>query len=343
MGNRWLGSMAVVIATACSSSSSSNSGGGNVIHCTYAAQGECFTVTAPSFTTGQRTALQNECTGDGGAFGAGACATTSAVAGTCTVTDPSSLVTTQVAGLSMTANFYTPSFDATSAAAACASFGTWSGGGGGGGGGNITTARCNMPSNGFCATLTAPAITPAQQTALQAECTADGGTWGTTACSTANTVTGTCTVTGASYLPTTQVSGLVMTLRFYTPTFDATTAANQCTTMGTWSGGGGGGGGTETVVSCYVASSYACVEYRASPVPSTFSGPFQSGCTGNLGGVYAAGPCPSASVVPGYCLYDASADLGAGGTERDYLYGPTFNASSAQANCAAPPAGTWVP
>lgn len=192
MDKRWLGIAAVVVAVGCGGSSkkSSTTTSGASIHCTYAAQGMCMGLSAPAITSAQRTSLQNECTADGGAFADGACSATNAVPGTCTVTSASVMPTTSVPGMSLTATFYTPTFNATSAASACGAFGTWSAGGGGGGGGGGNTLSCTWAGDG-CNQL-AGSLTAAEIAQVQATCTGSGGTYAAGACSTTGAVSGSC-------------------------------------------------------------------------------------------------------------------------------------------------------
>lgn len=191
MRNRWIGAAAMVIAAGCggggSGGTNNNTGGATALQCNYPAQSMCLTVRAPAFTAAQTTALQNECTTDGGTYGTGACPTTNAVAGTCTVTNPANLPATTVTGMVVTASFYTPTFNATTAAAACGAMGTWAGGGGGGGGGTVVS--CNF-GNVICAQNNGP-FDAAMISAVQASCTQNSGTFAQAACSSAGAL-GSC-------------------------------------------------------------------------------------------------------------------------------------------------------
>lgn len=228
MGNRWLAVAALALATACGGSSSkSNTGGGTALQCSYPAQSMCFTVRAPAYTAAQTTALQGECTADGGTYGTGACATTNAVAGACTVTNPANLPTTQVTGMTVVGTFYSPTFTPAIAAATCATMGTWSGSGGGGGGGGAATVSCTWAGDG-CQTVSGT-ITAAELTALQGACTGSGGTYAASACSTAGAVAGSCYyANGAVVLPVAVAGATTVRAYYYTASWNLTTAQADC-------------------------------------------------------------------------------------------------------------------
>jgi hypothetical protein len=61
-------------------------------------------------------------------------------------------------------------------------------------------------------------------------------------------------------------------------------------------------------------------------------------CTA-LGGTNIDGACPTANTVPGHCHW-----VNASGTTEDAYYSSSlWTLASAQADCASPPVGTWVP
>lgn len=199
------------------------------------------------------------------------------------------------------------------------------------------------PSSGVCLTLTAPSISADQKTGLQNECTTDGGTYAEGPCSTANAVPGTCTATDPSAMTSVAVSGMSIKGTYATAHFDATSAAAHCSSWGTWQASGGGGGGT--TVSCTWAGE-ACQQLTGT-ISSSEQTQLQSSCTG-AAGTYAASACSTAGTVPGSCYYANGNDispitLAGATTARTYYDAAAFSSTTAQADCAAPPAGAWQP
>jgi hypothetical protein len=236
MQKRWLGLTSLAFIVACGGGSSkSNSTAGAAVHCSYAA-GYCLTVTAPAITTAQQTGLQSECTTDGGTYGSGACTAANAVTGTCTL--PASMVTTPVTGVAVSATFYAPPFNATTASAQCGQLtGTWSaggGGGGGGGGGTSTVMSCSYSYAGLGTALceqensTTP-FTQAEVDSFRGFCTGQSGVTATsalTACSTSGAL-------GACAYPA--QSGYSTRIVYYSVAGQTLADAQaQCTSPGVW-------------------------------------------------------------------------------------------------------------
>lgn len=109
-------------------------------------------------------------------------------------------------------------------------------------------------------------------------------------------------------------------------------------------GDGGGGPGTSRTVSCTFPSD-RCQALTA-VLTDAQQGELQAGC-GADGGAFFAGPCGTAGMLAGHCHY-ASLQVGGQGWSTtgsldEYYDATTWVALDAQAYCAAPPAGTWVP
>jgi hypothetical protein len=212
------------------------------------------------------------------------------------------------------------------------------------------SVHCDYTTTGLCFTVSAPAITPTQKAALQADCAggAPAGTFGEGACSTANTVAGVCTAHDPTQLSPAAVAGMSITGVYATAHFDATTAAANCATWaggGTWSGGGSG----NVTVSCTWAGD-ECVQIDGA-VTGAESTQMQAGCTGGTTpGTWAAAACGTAGALTGSCYY-ANANtyltpivgvtLAGSATLRAYYYSAAWTLTEAQGDCAAAPAGVW--
>jgi hypothetical protein len=111
-------------------------------------------------------------------------------------------------------------------------------------------------------------------------------------------------------------------------------------------GDGSGGGATGITVRCLFAGD-TCSELTA-PLTSGQRSQLASDC-GTAGGAYAVGTCPTDGAVPGHCAYTGTAFTAytglnlPGGSLREYFYTAAWTPIDAEAWCAAPPAGTWVP
>jgi hypothetical protein len=108
-------------------------------------------------------------------------------------------------------------------------------------------------------------------------------------------------------------------------------------------GGGGSGGGSAITIRCDFAGDM-CEDITA-VLTAAQQTSLQTSCTNALG-TFAVGTCSTAGTVAGHCHYTGTAVLGgnvAGATANEYYYTAAWTVSTAQAYCASPPAGTWVP
>lgn len=103
------------------------------------------------------------------------------------------------------------------------------------------------------------------------------------------------------------------------------------------------GAATPQTLRCLWAGD-VCDEIAGTMTPSQRSVIASSCATG--GGSFAEGTCSQAGTVAGHCRYDDTILAGvsvAGGTIDEYYDGAAWTLTDAQAFCAVPPAGTWVP
>jgi hypothetical protein len=100
---------------------------------------------------------------------------------------------------------------------------------------------------------------------------------------------------------------------------------------------GGGGGGTTKAFSCNFGTGGICLSITGIPSATDLTASTNA-CTSGNGTPGTA--CPTASRV-GCC---AMPKTNAADPQQSYCYyGPTFTATTASADCAAPPAGSWTP
>lgn len=111
-------------------------------------------------------------------------------------------------------------------------------------------------------------------------------------------------------------------------------------------GGGGDGPATNRTVSCLFAGD-TCDTVTGMMNDGQYSA-LRSGCTGG-GGTFADAACNTTGMLAGHCRYDSAAMAAytgisiAGATMDEYFDSGSWTEPGAQAYCADPPAGTWIP
>ncbi len=110
-------------------------------------------------------------------------------------------------------------------------------------------------------------------------------------------------------------------------------------------GGGGGGPSIPRTVSCDFPGSYC--DTLTATLNDTQEGEVRGMCT-RSGGTFALAACDPSGKLAGTCQYDHAATVALGFSYTGSLLvqwfdGLAYTPTAAQAECAAPPAGTWVP
>ena len=173
--------------------------------CNLPSSGSC--VDSSGLTGSNLSDFQSLCTGAGGTNSSAECPTASLM-GYCTIS-------TGLPGVDQILRFYTPTWDAYAAEVECSSQGgTYKD--------LLPHASCNEPVNGVCQEVSG--MTGADLSNFQSSCTSAPGTNSTAVCSLANRV-GTCVFAD----PTPGVSNVI---RYYSPTWSATSAQTSCTSGG---------------------------------------------------------------------------------------------------------------
>lgn len=327
----------LLVLSACPDSRSSG-GDGTDVHCNRS-NGTCSQVSG-TFSADDLTAIQADCTTNGGSYAAGACSIAGAIDGYCFYPDYQAQTGVPVADAKMSDYYYAPPWDDVSSAADCS--GLWQGGAEPND--SIGTATpltldtsvsasiasstdedfyvFTVPSGGLEITFQTFDATGSACTTIDPwlDLLDAGGAilWsaddeGINSCENV-----TLTLTEGTYYA--DIGG------YYPSTFSYVLATST----------GPAPAGSISTVSCHNATSGACQQY-AGRFSSDSLAMLQNDCSGT----FAASACPTADAVSGHCFV-GSIPVGSGTTLNVYLYAPDFTSDSASTACTSE-GYAWIP